>query len=363
MRLAGLHDRRRDARCRPASPSPPRPTTVRSRRPAWRRRSAAPDQAATPTISRGVDAVSAEIRDEIVNHCRCPSRCGRRSGTPTTTLQAAVRRTTCRSPYAPRPPPRTCPAPASPGSRTPTSGSTAPTRCCDHVRQCWASLYTSRAIIYRLRNDIPDEGLSMAVAVQKMVNARVSGVAITLNPPTATARRSRSTRPTGVGEMVVIRPGHARQHRPRQGDAQRRRARRSATSTPNWSPDASGRRAGGARGRRRSGAPALPDRRRADGRRPLAKRAEKHYGCPQDIEWALDADLPDGENLSAAPVPARDRPLRKVAPARRATGPYHVTCSSLHVLRIASTRLDRPARRPRTAARPAHDRRPMPAHP
>ena len=29
----------------------------------------------------------------------------------------------------------------------------------------------------------------------------------------------------------------------------------------------------------------------------MAKRAEKHYGCPQDIEWALDADLPDGENL------------------------------------------------------------------
>ena len=29
----------------------------------------------------------------------------------------------------------------------------------------------------------------------------------------------------------------------------------------------------------------------------MAKRAEKHYKCPQDIEWALDADLPDGENL------------------------------------------------------------------
>jgi pyruvate,water dikinase len=29
----------------------------------------------------------------------------------------------------------------------------------------------------------------------------------------------------------------------------------------------------------------------------MAKRAEKHYKCPQDIEWALDADLPDGDNL------------------------------------------------------------------
>ncbi|MGO4435406.1 PEP/pyruvate-binding domain-containing protein, partial [Paenarthrobacter sp. RAF9] len=29
----------------------------------------------------------------------------------------------------------------------------------------------------------------------------------------------------------------------------------------------------------------------------MAKRAEKHYKCPQDIEWALDTDLPDGANL------------------------------------------------------------------
>ena len=29
-----------------------------------------------------------------------------------------------------------------------------------------------------------------------------------------------------------------------------------------------------------------------------APQIEKHYGCPQDIEWALDADLPEGQNFT-----------------------------------------------------------------
>ena len=50
----------------------------------------------------------------------------------------------------------------------------------------------------------------------------------------------------------------------------------------------------------------------------LARRAEQHYGCPQDVEWAIDRHLPDGENV----VMLQSRPetvwsQKETAPIRR----------------------------------------------
>src|SRR5699024_2641622 len=73
----------------------------------------------------------------------------------------------------------------------------------EHIRRCWASLYTSRAIIYRLKNNIPDEGLSMAVVVQKMVNAKTAGVAITMDPANGDRSKIAIDASWGVGETVV----------------------------------------------------------------------------------------------------------------------------------------------------------------
>src|SRR5699024_4155315 len=73
----------------------------------------------------------------------------------------------------------------------------------EHIRQCWASLFTSRAILYRLKNAIPNEGLSMAVVVQKMVNASVSGVAMTLDPTNGDRSKITVDASYGVGETVV----------------------------------------------------------------------------------------------------------------------------------------------------------------
>lgn len=166
----------------------------------------------------------------------------------------------------------------------------------EHIRKCWASLYTSRAIIYRLKNNIPNKGLSMAVVVQKMVNARVAGVAITMNP--ANGDRSKLTIDSswGVGEMVVsgqVTPDNIIMDKITLQVVSEHIGDKHAELVP----DA----AAGALVQRDVPAERAEVRSLTDDElkavAQMAKRAEKHYKCPQDIEWALDADLPDGQNL------------------------------------------------------------------
>src|SRR4051812_21603136 len=47
------------------------------------------------------------------------------------------------------------------------------------VRTCWASLYSIESVTYRRKRGMPEEGVAMAVVVQKMVNARTAGVMFT----------------------------------------------------------------------------------------------------------------------------------------------------------------------------------------
>jgi pyruvate, water dikinase len=166
----------------------------------------------------------------------------------------------------------------------------------EHIRRCWASLFTSRAIIYRLRNNIPNEGLSMAVVVQKMVNSRVAGVAITMNP--ANGDRSKLTIDSswGVGEMVVsgqVTPDNIILDKITLQVVSEHIGDKHAELVPDAGTKTLVEREVPAE---RTAIRSLTDD-ELKAVAQMAKRAEKHYKCPQDIEWALDADLPDGENL------------------------------------------------------------------
>jgi len=73
----------------------------------------------------------------------------------------------------------------------------------DKVRDCWASLYTARAIAYRDKNKIVHIDVLMSVAVQKMVNAKAAGVAMTLDPSNGDRTKIIIDASWGLGETVV----------------------------------------------------------------------------------------------------------------------------------------------------------------
>lgn len=71
------------------------------------------------------------------------------------------------------------------------------------VRDCWASLFTARAIFYRKQNNISNERVKISVIVQKMIQSEVSGVMFTIDPVTNDKDRIIIEAVWGLGEMIV----------------------------------------------------------------------------------------------------------------------------------------------------------------
>ncbi len=73
----------------------------------------------------------------------------------------------------------------------------------DAVKRCWASLWTARAIGYRLKMGIDQRSISMGVVVLTMVPAKVAGVLFTANPTTGERDEMVVNASFGLGEAVV----------------------------------------------------------------------------------------------------------------------------------------------------------------
>jgi pyruvate, water dikinase len=165
-----------------------------------------------------------------------------------------------------------------------------------HLARCWSSLFTARALAYRRQTGHDHELVAMSVGVQKMVRPKASGVAFTLNPSDGDRSQVAIESAWGFGEgivsgevtpdsflvdkvlgAIVKRTISDKQHEYRLTDH----------DTVERVPVDPARRT----------APSLDDEEVCAVAR-LARRAEKHYGCPQDVEWAIDGELPAGENVT-----------------------------------------------------------------
>ena len=72
-----------------------------------------------------------------------------------------------------------------------------------NVKNCWSSLFTSRAIFYRFEKGLRNSKISVAVVVQKMVNSEVSGITFTVHPVTKNIDQMIIEAGLGLGEAIV----------------------------------------------------------------------------------------------------------------------------------------------------------------
>jgi rifampicin phosphotransferase len=155
-----------------------------------------------------------------------------------------------------------------------------------HVSRCWASLFTERAVAYRLRNGFDDRKVQMAVVVQQMVFPQAAGVLFTADPVTSNRKVVSIEASFGLGEALVAGRVNPDVYRVRDGDVIARdiAAKRLAVHAR---PD------GGTQERPIDSIDqeraALTDAqvvRLAE----LGRRIEAHFGQPQDVEWCLADD-------------------------------------------------------------------------
>ena len=71
------------------------------------------------------------------------------------------------------------------------------------VQECWASLFTPRAIFYRFEKEMGAQKISVAVVVQKMVNSDAAGIAFSVHPVTEDYNQMIIEAGFGLGEAVV----------------------------------------------------------------------------------------------------------------------------------------------------------------
>jgi phosphoenolpyruvate synthase/pyruvate phosphate dikinase len=72
-----------------------------------------------------------------------------------------------------------------------------------HISKCWASLFTQRAVTYRLQNGFDHRKVQLAVVVQKMVFPQVAGILFTADPVSGNRKVLSIDASFGLGEALV----------------------------------------------------------------------------------------------------------------------------------------------------------------
>jgi len=165
----------------------------------------------------------------------------------------------------------------------------------EKIKSCMSSLFTARAISYRIKMGFPHEKVLISVGVQKIVDARAAGVMFTLNPLNGDPSKVVIEGNWGLGETVV-----SGQVNPDKFVVDKVTKEIGKTISKKWTEYVFDAKKGMVchldipHGRQE--VPCVGDQEVLELAR-YAKRVEEYYGSPQDIEWAIDKDKPFPLNI------------------------------------------------------------------
>ena len=177
------------------------------------------------------------------------------------------------------------------------------------VKKCWASLWTARAMAYRLRQEIDPASVSLAVVVQKLVAADAAGILFTANPTSGERAQALINATWGLGEAIVgglVTPDSAVVNQATWQIVSRETATKTVMTVRTESGTAE---------------QAVPSAQQNQGvlddgtavkLARIGAQIADHYAMPMDIEWAIE----NGELfiLQARPITALPpAPLKNVA--------------------------------------------------
>lgn len=155
-----------------------------------------------------------------------------------------------------------------------------------HIKKCWASLFTDRAVIYRMQNGFDHNQVSICVVVQKMVFPEASGILFTADPITSNRKVLSIDASFGLGEALVSGLVSADNYKVKEDEivekviATKKLAiygrKEGGTVTKKIAPN-------------QQKVQTLTEQQILQLAR-IGRQIEAYFGCPQDIEWCLVDD-------------------------------------------------------------------------
>jgi pyruvate,water dikinase len=153
----------------------------------------------------------------------------------------------------------------------------------EHISKCWASLFTERAVTYRLQNGFDHRNVYLSVVVQKMVFPQAAGILFTADPVTSNRNVVSIDASFGLGEAMVSGLVNADNYKVRNGGVIDKKI--SAKKLAMYALKDGGTKEQEIEPERQN-RQALTDEQILQLER-MGRTIEEHFGSPQDIEWCL----------------------------------------------------------------------------